>query len=425
MGRLILAVLFAAGLSAEVRTMRLAEVVARALEQNPDVALARLDEQIAAHAVREARDPFVPKVAMGSGLAYSNGFPMSIEGSAPSIVQAAATGSIYNPQRKYLVAQARENSRGAALDTQVRRDEVALKTAFLFLEADYSSRSAEMARQQAVRIEGMAEAVRLRVAEGRALPIENRRAALDLARARQRAEALESNREFIERSLAVALGLDAEDRVRPAREERAAPTVPECEEAAVERALEDNREIRRLESALMAKNLEVRSHRAARFPRVDLVAQYGLFARFNNYEDFFRRFQRHNGQLGVSFQIPLLTGSAAAARAAASDAEAARLRLEIGRARNRVALDARQGFQDLKRAETAGEVARLDLEVAREEVSIRLARFEEGRASFDQIEQARSLEADKWTAFYDARLRVEKARLQLLRQTGELAAALR
>ena len=36
-----------------------------------------------------------------------------------------------------------------------------------------------------------------------------------------------------------------------------------------------------------------------RLPRADLVSQYGLFARFNNYDEFFRKFQRNNGQIGV------------------------------------------------------------------------------------------------------------------------------
>jgi len=64
--------------AADLQTMTLGEAVRVALEQNPDVILARLDQRKAAQAVRLARDPFVPKVAAGSGLAYSNGFPMSI-----------------------------------------------------------------------------------------------------------------------------------------------------------------------------------------------------------------------------------------------------------------------------------------------------------------------------------------------------------
>src|SRR5215472_1511745 len=67
---------------ADVIPMTLRQAVDTALKQNPDVTLARLDEQKARMAVRVARDPFVPRIIVGSGLAYSNGFPMSIEGAA-------------------------------------------------------------------------------------------------------------------------------------------------------------------------------------------------------------------------------------------------------------------------------------------------------------------------------------------------------
>src|SRR5215471_4639178 len=90
-----------AGLRAEVHTMTLRQAVALAVRQNPDIGLARLDEENARHAVRTARDPFLPRLVVGSGLAYTNGFPMSIEGSAPSIVQARASQYLFNRPQNY------------------------------------------------------------------------------------------------------------------------------------------------------------------------------------------------------------------------------------------------------------------------------------------------------------------------------------
>ena len=424
--RLALLLALPAALSAaELQTMTLGEAVRVALEQNPDVILARLDQQKAAQAVRLARDPFVPKVAAGSGLAYSNGFPMSIEGAAPSVFQARAVGSIYNPEQKYLVAQARENERGAVLDFEGRREEAASRSASLFLEADRLARVAEAARRQVESLERVAEAVAARVRDGRELSIEERRAKLDLAKARQRSQALEADMEFAERSLGAALGFADDTRVRAAAGERTAPAAPGTEDAAADLALQDNREVRRLESALLAKQLEARSRRASRLPKVDLVAQYALFAKFNNYEDFFRRFQRHNGQLGISLMLPLASGPGAAALAATAETEVLRLKTEINRARNRIAQDARRGFQEFQKAEGAREVARLDLDLERENVSIRIAQLEEGRATLRQVEQARFAEHEKWIAFLDAQFTLERARLDLLHRTGGLLAALR
>lgn len=423
MSRIGVLVLISVGcLGAEVHTLTLREAVARALEQNPDLVMARLDEQKAAEQVRVARDPFVPKVFAGSGLAYTSGFPMSVDGSAPSVVQARAVASLLNRQQRHRLAQAREDANGAVLDTRAKRDEIALRTVELCLDAERATRTAKVVRAQAEGLERVAETVRLRVREGYELPIEIRRAELDIARARQRVELCDSDLLYAESSLATVLGFGPGDRVRAMAEERLRVELPDSEEAAVEIALDDSTEIRRLESSLLANGFRVKAEKAARLPRLSLVAQYGLFARFNNYEDFFRRFQRHNGQIGISFEVPLYAGPAASAKAAQATADARRLRVELDSARSQVALDVRKGYREVKQAETAGEVTRLDLELARENLGVLLARMEEGRASLREVEAGRYLENEKWIAFYDARRALELARYQLLRRTGGLLA---
>src|SRR5579884_2726712 len=117
MSRLALLLLIPALLLAEIHPMTLRQAVETALKQNPDLTLARLDEEHARQAVRVAHDPFTPRVTIGSGLAYSNGFPMSIEGSAPSVMQARASQFIFNRQQSLQVAQAKEEARGAAIAT--------------------------------------------------------------------------------------------------------------------------------------------------------------------------------------------------------------------------------------------------------------------------------------------------------------------
>src|SRR4051812_29193919 len=71
-------------LLAEVHDFTLKQTVDRALRQNPDILMARFDELRAAENVQQVRDPFSPKLYVGSGLAYSNGMPMSIGGTVPA-----------------------------------------------------------------------------------------------------------------------------------------------------------------------------------------------------------------------------------------------------------------------------------------------------------------------------------------------------
>jgi outer membrane protein TolC len=202
------------------------------------------------------------------------------------------------------------------------------------------------------------------------------------------------------------------------------PALPAGEDAAIQSAVESSKELRRLESALIAKGLDVRAQKAARLPTLDLIAQWALFAKYNHYADYFRAFQSNNGEIGLSITVPVLPGPGVSAAVAQAETDGARLRLEMNAARNRISLETRQSYQTVRKAGTAREVARLDLDVAREEVSILLARMNEGRASLQQVEQARFNEDEKWIAFYDAQYAAEKAAWDLLRQTGNVMAAL-
>ena len=208
-------------------------------------------------------------------------------------------------------------------------------------------------------------------------------------------------------------------------EQRTAPPLPPSEALAIQTALESNKDLRRLESQIVAKELERRGERAARLPRIDLVAQYGLFAKFNNYQEFFQKFQRNNGQVGVSFQLPLLVGPGVGGQVAQTETDISHLKLELSNTRNHLSADMQQSFRDAKKAETASDVSRLDLEVAREQLSVILAQTEEGRASMRQVEEARVLENQKWIAFYDAQYTVERAKWNVLRLTGELVASVK
>ena len=52
---------------AEVHTLTLSQALARALDQNPDVMLARLEVQRSKAQIEQTRDPFSLKLGVGSG----------------------------------------------------------------------------------------------------------------------------------------------------------------------------------------------------------------------------------------------------------------------------------------------------------------------------------------------------------------------
>src|SRR5258706_101335 len=237
----------------EVRVLTLRQALDMAMAQNPDVLLARLDAQKAREQVTVTRDPFRPKVFAGSGAAWTKGFPSSIEGSAPSIVQVRTQMAIFNRPQNYLVAQAGEGVRGAGVDVARRQEEVIYRIASLYLDAEQATRSLEAARNQAASLVRVRELMEQRVGEGRELPIESKKANLAVLRANQHLEALTLNLLNAENSLTLALGFPADDRVRVVPEERAPLQVGVSEEASIETALESSNELKSLQSSMQSK----------------------------------------------------------------------------------------------------------------------------------------------------------------------------
>jgi len=332
--------------------------------------------------------------------------------------------SIFNRPQSYLTAQANEDVRGAGVDIERRQEEAVYRVASLYLDADQAGRSLEATRRQVDSLKRVSELMGQRVAEGRELPIESKKANLALLRASQHADRLAEDLLTAESSLAAALGFGPDDRARVAVEERTPLVVPVSEEASIEQALQGSQELKRLQSNIQSKILEIKSYQAERLPKVNLVAQYSLFAKYN-YQDYFTKFQRNNAQVGASIEIPLIVGRTASAQSAQSEADVAKLRIEVDRTRARIASDLRIAYLNLRRSDAARDVARADLDLTREELTIDLAQMDEGRLPLATVEALRATENEKWLAYYDAQHAAEVARLNVLRQTGTLEVALR
>ena len=410
---------------ATTRTLTLREAVALALRQNPDYLIAKLDEQKARQAIDEVKAPFMPLITVGSGAAYSNGMPLSIAGSAPSIFQAYGSKYIYNRPQSMHVREAVEMANASARSTESKAQEIAYRIAATYLDFERATRAVASAKGQQDMLARIQQAVQARVDSGRAIPLDLTRARVETARARTQFEGLQGRAELLGDMLRSDLALDENVQIVPV--EGGLPpdsAAPETEDAAVSSALANSAEIKRLRSTLAAKEYSLKAEKAAYLPRVDMVAQYALLGEYNNYSDFFKTFQRNNGQLGMSFQVPLLPRKQVEARAAPIQSEITQVKLQIAAAQSNLGVEARRLFREVRQAETAHDLARMELDLARETLSVLLARLDEGRVTVSEVEQTRLVEDQKWEAFYDAQSATAKARLNLLRETGLLIAAM-
>ncbi len=420
---LILLVISSAA-SAEVHSFTLEQALELAARQNPDVALARLDEQRAEQGIKVAQDPFRPKIYGGSGLAYTYGYPNSIEGNAPSLFEVRTDMSLYNRPKSYQVAAAREVARGSQLGAQAKADDVAYQAADLFLEASQLEHQGGRIREQLPGLQNVVQAMAAAVNEGSELPLELKRARVNLDMSQQQLDAAGLDADYNEMMLAVVLGYPATDRVKPLDSDFSTIVTPPSEEAAADSALRNNRELRQMQSNVLAKEMDLRSYKAERLPKVDLVAQYALFAKYN-YEQYFQKFQRNNFQLGASITIPILVGAAPSGLALQASTDLQKIRIQMDQVRNRILADTRRSYDQWKKAESIRDLAREQLDFAREEVTVLLAQNGEGRVPISRVEQARLEEGNRWIAWYDADTQVARAKFAILRQTGNLLASVR
>src|SRR5271163_4631897 len=81
----------------DAETMTLRSAVTLALENSPDLKLARVQYTVALKEAGLDRAAFLPNLYTGSGAAYSYGFPALPGGNAPAVFQLSYTQSLFDP----------------------------------------------------------------------------------------------------------------------------------------------------------------------------------------------------------------------------------------------------------------------------------------------------------------------------------------
>jgi outer membrane protein TolC len=142
-------------------------------------------------------------------------------------------------------------------------------------------------------------------------------------------------------------------------------------------------------------------------------------AKFNNYENYFKEFQYNNFNAGVNVQLPIFSSKTRASIALAqANLDAAKVNLVS--TKNQVSAGVRQKSRKVQEADAAKEVARLELQLAQQNVSVLQSQFGEGKANLRDVERARLDENEKWMAYLDANFQRQQAQLELLRTAGQL-----
>ncbi len=381
-----------------VWTMR--EAVRVALEDNPDVAMvARRVEEAAAHLAR-ARSAYAPRIAVGGGYhatdrpgqafgmilnqgAFAPGMDFNRPGTVDNLnVHARVEYTLYDGNARGAARDAaRESGVAAEAMEEAVRNDIALAVVRVFLRGRQAGARIDAARAH---LEALAKAVEYaeqRSQAGAMIEAEVLHLRVEEARAREELLRAENALELVKRAFVRLLGMshqplefDADswaEAIPPVSPEAASGGVvrPELESAARERA---------------AAAAEVRRSRAGLRPHVS------LFGRVDHDRGWETDGSGESWSAGITVDYTLWDRGAVR-----SEAAAARSRLGAAEARERrvrLAIEQEIAEARLEHEEAAArvQVTREWLELARENVRLARARFEEGAYLAYQYSEAES-----------------------------------
>ena len=105
-----------------------------ALAHSTSSAIAHAEVQRAFASYREFRDAFFPQLIAGSGLGYTYGYPLSIEGSPPSLFDAVAQSTVFSASQRKFLSAAKIDWHGSELQDKDQRNAVIQDVALTYSE---------------------------------------------------------------------------------------------------------------------------------------------------------------------------------------------------------------------------------------------------------------------------------------------------
>jgi outer membrane protein TolC len=397
--------------------LTLKQAITLALQNSSELALAKARYAVAAQQEAQARAAFRPNLFTGSGAAYTYGFPMAPGGSAPSLFNLSYVQTVFNPPLRGQAKAAAQRVEVERLSIARGEDAVILRTAAVFLDLVQVRHSLEVRRGARSAVQRIRDITSSRVAEGRELPVDSVRAELSAARAEQRIIELEGREEALVTELRALTGLQNESRLVIAPETLTPPEQATPDLVAL--ALASSTELQQAERERRAGQDRLQGERGGYWPSLDIVGEYATFAKFNNYDQFFRTFQRHNLNVGIQARWAIFSAQTASAVAVARS-ELQQIEVELKRKREAIELSVRRDAQRARELKAVREVARLELHLAQENLRMLQERFQAERVNLRDVELARVEESERWVAFLQADYESQQAQLELLKATGQL-----
>jgi|SRR5450631_916344 len=413
-------ILFSVVIPGRAEPLTLKRAVELALTHSPLAGEATADEQRAFASMQEARNQYIPQVTAGAGLGDSVGYPLSLEGSAPSLFNLTAQSAVINPALREFVRAARSEYKAAGESSKDRRNQIIQDTALTYLELMKWEQLMDHLRQQHDDALKMEQVVDQRIKEGVDSAQMHDQARLVTARAHLRITQAQGAVDVLRSTLSQLTGLPA---AGIQTDPESVPVMPEAEKQPdlEAKAAESSPAVLSAQEHAIAQGFRARGEHRALWPSMDFASQYAVLATFNNWTQFFpaKAFERNNATVGVVIRFPFLNFSQKA-HAQAADAEAIHANKEVEVAKNQVSQETLKLQRAVEQLTAAQEVSELEYEIAKSDADAVDIKMNAGTASVRDAANARTELTEKYSALQDADFQLLRAKIGLLRTTGEL-----
>ena len=398
--------------------LRFRTAVDLALQHSGVMGIATVNQWRSQKAYEEVRNHYLPQLTVGSGLGYSYGFPLTLEGSAPSVANFTSQQSLFNLSLKQFLKAAKIDWKATSFDVQDKRAEVILDTALSYAQlVNVTGKLTTLAEAQAAadKAQFITEE---RLKEGVDSKLDLTRSQLAAARIRLRIAEAQGQADVLREHLAKLTGLAPTD-IQPDPESMPQlPLISQDDDLAA-RAAANSPLVKLADQKVEAAAARAKGEHRATLPYADLAAQYAYLARFNNYDQYFLNYNANNLAAGLNIKFPFFN-PVQKARAAQADADTILARKQADLTRDQVSEDALKLQRSTRQLRAARDVAKLEWQVSQGDLEGVRARIQTGTASPRDAEVAQLEVDDKYAAYLDAQFELTRAELQLLRLTGEL-----
>ena len=411
----MLACLLPVTLSAE--PLPLKRAVELALSHSTTSAIAAADEQRVFAAYRELRNNYIPQGTIGSGLGKSWGFPLSLEGAAPSLVNFNASSALYSPSLREAIRAARVDTQATAAQSKDQRNQVIQDTVLSYASLSrWEQRIGRLQDEQAAAMK-LEEAMAERVKEGVDSPVERTKARLAAARLHLRLTEAQGSADVLREHLARLTGLQAASIETVSDSLPPFPALPLEED--LHSKVDSNPAVESAVQHARAQYLRAKAEHRAFWPTFDFATQYARLTTYNNYDLFFKTFEPNNATIGVVIRFPFLNFSQKE-RAKGADADASKAKKQAEAAKNQASEETLKLQRTVRQLEAAQEVAQLEYEVAESSLDALQTRVDAGTAPLRDLGDARTQANERFLALQDTKYDLQQARVSLMRSTGEL-----